>query len=107
MDLQSVERCEVERRQVFDTPPVHIEVTEYQAEIKVCPCCGKQVKGDFPADVTQLVQYGSRIKAQVSYLNNYQLIPWARTCELLGDFYGHTPAEAFGAGVECCGGRRH
>ena len=40
------------------------------------------------------VQYGPRIKAQASYLNNYQLIPWARTCELLGDFHGHAPAEA-------------
>ena len=93
-DLRSVELCEVERRQVFDVPPVHVEVTEHQAEIKVCPNCGNQVKGDFPPDVTQPVQYGPRIKAQVSYLNNYQLIPWARTCELLGDFYGHTPAEA-------------
>jgi transposase len=93
-DLRSVEPCEVERRQVFDIPPVHVEVTEHQAEVKVCPNCGNQVKGDFPPDVTQPVQYGSRIKAQVSYLNNYQLVPWARTCELLGDFYKHTPAEA-------------
>jgi len=93
-DLQSVERREIERRQVFDLPQVHIEVTEHRAEIKVCPRCGKQVKGDFPSGVRQPVQYGPRIKAQVSYLNNYQLIPWARTCELLGDFYGHAPAEA-------------
>jgi transposase len=93
-DLRSVEPCEIERRQVFDIPPVRVEVTEHQAEIKVCPNCGSQVKGVFPPDVTQPVQYGPRIKAQVSYLNNYQLIPWVRTCELLGDFYRHTPAEA-------------
>ena len=93
-DLRSVRQCERERRQVFDIPPVRIEVTEHQAEIKICPNCGNGVKGEFPPDVTQPVQYGPRIKAQVSYLNNYQLIPWARTCELLGDFYGHTPAEA-------------
>jgi len=93
-DLQSVERCALEKRQVFDLPPVHIEVTEHRAEIKACPHCGKLVKGDFPPDVTQPVQYGPRIKAQASYLNTYQLIPWARTRELLSDFYGHAPAEA-------------
>ena len=93
-DLQTIEACEFERRQVFDVPPVQIEVTEHQAEIKVCPQCEKRVKAKFPTGVTQPVQYGLRIKAQASYLNNYQLIPLARTCELLGDFYGHTPAQA-------------
>lgn len=94
-DLQSVEPCGYEKRQVFDVPPVRIEVTEHQAEVKTCPGCGQQVKGDFPSDVTQPVQYGPRLKAQACYLNNYQFIPLARTCELLGDFYGHTPSEAF------------
>ena len=94
-NLTSVKSHEHEKRQVFDIPPVQMEVTEHQAEIKICHGCGKQVKGDFPAEVTQPVQYGPRIKAQAAYLNNYQLIPVARTSELLGDFYGHTPSEAF------------
>ncbi len=93
-DLQSVEPCGQERRQVFDIPPARIEVTEHQADIKVCPECGEQVKASFPPEVTQPVQYGPRLKAHASYLNNSQLIPLARTCELLGDFYGHRPAEA-------------
>ncbi len=50
--------------------------------------------GGFSAGRRQPVQYGSRLKAQASYLNNYHFIPLARTCELLGDFYGHAPAWA-------------
>jgi len=93
-DLSEVEPDGYEKRQVFDVPPVRIEVTEHQAEIKHCPDCGQCAKGAFPVDVTQPTQYGSRLKAQASYLNNYQLIPLARTCELLYDFYGHRPTEA-------------
>ena len=47
----------------------------------------------FPAHVTQPSQYGPRLKAQASYLNNYQFIPLARTTELLTDFYGQAPSE--------------
>jgi len=93
--LSAVAANEYMRRQVFDIPPVQIEVTEHQVEIKHCPGCHRQVRADFPKDVTQPVQYGPRFKAQASYLNSYQLIPIARTCELLEDFYGHAPAWGF------------
>ncbi len=93
-DLGPVSPSGYIRRQVFDVPPVRLEVTEHQAEIKVCPQCQKTGQAGFPAEVSQPVQYGPRLKAQASYLNSYQFIPHARTCELFGDFYGHTPALA-------------
>lgn len=93
-DLSDIEPMGHEKRQVFDVPPVRVEVTEHQAEIKQCPDCGEAVKGEYPPHVTQPVQYGPRLKAQASYLNNYHFIPLARTEELLTDFYGQSPTEA-------------
>jgi len=92
-DLSAIEPIGHEKRQVFDVPPLRVEVTEHQAEIKQCPDCGQQVKGEFPTHVTQPTQYGPRLKAQASYLNNYHFIPLARTEELLTDFYGQSPSE--------------
>jgi transposase len=93
-DLSDTEPVGQEKRQVFDVPPVSLEVTEHQAEIKQCRGCGEQVKGAFPAHVTRPTQYGPRLKAQAGYLNVYHFIPLARTEELLTDFYGQAPSEA-------------
>ena len=93
-DRSVIEPVGQEKRQVFDVPPVRLAVTEHQAEVKQCPGCGAQVKGEFPAHISQPTQYGPRLKAQASYLNNYHFIPLARTEELLTDFYGQSPCEA-------------
>lgn len=77
-----------ERRQVFEIPKPRLEVTEYQAEIKLCPLCGKRVKGEFPEGVTAPAQYGSRFNALMVYLNQQQLLPAKRVTQLMEDFFG-------------------
>jgi transposase len=95
-----------ERRQVFDIPPVKLEVTEHRAEIKICPHCGARNKADFPEDVTQTVGYGPEFKARVAYLKDYQYVAVERVCELIEDFYGHRPSEAMVLGIGLEGAER-
>ncbi len=61
--LIDVEADDHQTRQVFDIPPVKIEVTEHQAEIKTCPHCSARNVASFPPDVNASVQYGNRIRA--------------------------------------------
>lgn len=93
MNLSQVQPRGVEKRQVFDVPAVRLEVTEHQASIKCCPGCGKGVKAPFPAAVSQSVQYGTRLQGPMVYLTHYPLLPLQRTCEVLGDMYGHQPSQ--------------
>jgi len=82
-----------EKRQVYDIPPVQMEVTEHRAEVKHCSGCGKDITGVFPKGVTQAVQYGPEVKSQAIYLNQYQMIPLGRVCEAFEDLYKHRLAE--------------
>jgi len=87
--LYNAEVANFKRRQVFDLPPIKVEVFEHQAERKICPNCGCLNKAIFPKEVAYPVQYGTRLKAVATYLNQYQLVPLDRLSEAFVDLFGH------------------
>jgi transposase len=93
-DLTDTPAEKIEKRQVFDLPELHLEVTEHQAETKACTTCGRTVSATFPEAVQSSVQYGIRIKALLVYLRNQQLLPTERIRQICQDLFGQPISEA-------------
>ena len=89
-DLSGIETKKMYRGQVHDLPPVKIEVTEHLSEVKQCPVCGKETAAH--CEVPPTAQYGERIKSLAVYLNQYQMLPFERTRELMEDLFGGCPS---------------
>jgi transposase len=94
MSLQGQSSQGYQSRQVFDLPPIKLQVTEHRSEIKSCPCCQAVNQAPFPVAVTQKVQYGTEVQKLAVYFNSYQLLPYKRTSEMFEDLLGHRINEA-------------
>ena len=92
-DLRNTNVQDYDRRQVFDLPPIRMEVTEHVCEIKCCPHCQTENKGIFPADVNQPTQYGNKLKGWCVYLSAYHFIPYERCSQLIRDLTGMAPSK--------------
>ena len=94
-ELGTVEITRAERAQVWDLPPVRLQVTEYRAQVKRCPCCQQETRAAFPAGLEPAaVQYGPMTKALAVYLQCMHLLPYARTCQILSDLLGTSFSQA-------------
>jgi transposase len=91
--LHAVDAQGYEERQVFDIPAIRIEVTAHRAEIKICPACGKETRGDFPTEVTGPVQYGPGVNAWATYFQSQHFVPVDRTAQIFADLLNHSLAE--------------
>jgi transposase len=77
----------VERRQLFDLPPVRITVTEHQLIERKCSC-GVRTKGQAPEGVDAPVCYGPRTAAIIIYLYAGQFLSKERTAQALSELFG-------------------
>lgn len=101
LEHEAVERMIV--RQVYDLPPLQLQVSEHQAEVKSCPVCGMENQGRFPKDVCHPVQYGAVVKGIMVYLMEGQLLPSGRTVAVLDEVFGATVSEGtlYNARAQC------
>lgn len=86
LEHQEVDGWEV--RQVHDLPPLKLDITEHQVQLKCCEHCGILNRGQFPVDVGSTIQYGAGVKGLMVYLMEGQLLPSQRVCELLSEVFG-------------------
>jgi transposase len=77
-------------RQVFNIPPVRLEVTQHEVEQKICPNCRHKEEVTFPQHVTNVVQYGQNVQLVATYLAHYQYVSPQRVSEFFRDVYHHS-----------------
>jgi transposase len=82
----------IERRQVFDLPPMTARVTEHQLIARRCPC-GATTCGTAPEGVTAPVQYGPGITAIILYLYVGQFLSKKRTAQAVAELFGTPVSE--------------
>jgi transposase len=83
----------MERRQVFDLPPMTVRVTEHQLIARRCDC-GATSCGTAPEGVSAPVQYGPRVTAIVLYLYVGQFLSKKRTAQALAELFGTPVSDA-------------
>ena len=82
-----------ETRQVFDLPKLAMRTVEHRQMRSTCTC-GAVHMGAWPAGVNAPAQYGASVKAMAVHLNQYHLVPLARTAALMQDLYGSAVSQA-------------
>src|SRR5271157_440003 len=85
--LQHEKPQRYEARQVFDIPPIVVEVTEHRAQVKLCPHCGELSVAPFPEGVNHKTQYGARVMGFAVYLKSYGFLSYDRAAQAFADLF--------------------
>jgi transposase len=75
--------------QVLDLPQALKLVTiEHRAALVECRHCQTPTRAEFPLEAEHYLQYGPHLRAWAVYLCQGQLLPYARTCEVISEMFG-------------------
>ena len=91
--LEDVPCCDYERRTRIDIV-FEKTVEHFDAEIKSCPACETEAKGQHPVGLSGPLQYGNGIKAYVIELLVTQMISLKRAQKLITTLLGEVISEA-------------
>jgi transposase len=78
---------EPKRFQTIELPPIVLDVTEYQAHIRTCACCGTINEATIPAAIREH-SVGARLTAALSYLTGNLGLSKRNVEELAADLFG-------------------
>jgi transposase len=93
-DLRQEAGTVKERRQIHDIAEIRLHVVEHQVEEICCPACQHLTRAPLPAGIDAPAQYGPHVQSLAVYLSQFQLLPMARTCEVLSDLCQCSLSEA-------------
>lgn len=74
-------------RQVFDLPPVRLQVLEQWVGTRTCSG-GHRTEARFPPEASPTTCYGPKLQGLGAYLLHRHHLPVARTAKLMADAYG-------------------
>jgi transposase len=95
----------IERRQVFDLPPVMVTVTEHQLVEREC-ACGHRTKGSAPEGAEAPACCGPRIAAIIVYLYIGQFLSKKQTAQALAELFGLPVSSGTVAGITARAARK-
>lgn len=92
-DLQGVAASRTVRRQITELPVIKPVVIETRQHDVTCPGCGHAARGTLPLGLEAERQFGPRLEATVTYLQQQQHLSYERTQATLSDVFGVTLSE--------------
>ena len=86
--LSPADQPDVFAYDLIDLPPIKPVTTRINLHKGNCPCCGKRVAAQPPADMAPGTPFGPSVVSLVTYLHACQMVSYNRMTEMLDGLFG-------------------